>query len=205
MHGIGPHGVALGQRPAKVLVHQLSDEGRDGRQQHRDVEQHAVEGAEACKRLLLAVLPAEPPAVHADVNVCEVLQEGEQAGHHRVEAIGFHLLTDKLDEAVAACIYPLVHEVTTALDAFWVVLEFCACALVTIGFQHEEAVGMVPGQEHVLYNIPHPFFLELQRLRPDHRRVAEVHANGVGTMSLHYLLGIGVVLQALAHLLAVRS
>lgn len=47
---------------------------------------------------------------------------------------------------------------------------------------HQEAVGVVPGQEHILDNSKHALLLEAQGLSSHHWGVDQVQAQGIGTI-----------------------
>ncbi|KAH9399125.1 hypothetical protein TYRP_018028 [Tyrophagus putrescentiae] len=66
-----------------------------------------------------------------------------------------------------------------------------------------KAVGVEPRQEDLLQQLLDALLAELEIFRPDHRRVDQVEAEGVGAELPHHAHRIGVVLLALAHLLAV--
>mmetsp|Transcript_41792 Transcript_41792/g.110426 ORF Transcript_41792/g.110426 Transcript_41792/m.110426 type:complete len:1093 (+) Transcript_41792:362-3640(+) len=201
--GLGLQRVPVRQRPGQVLVDHLRDEGRDGGQHHRGGQQDLVERAEGGLRLLHAVLAAHAVAVQPDVAVREALEQPGQLADDGVQAVGVHLLAHELDEVVRGREDPLVHEVLALLDPLGVRLELAALGLEARGLQNEELVGVVPGQEDILDNVLDAGLAELQRLGADHRRVAHVHADGVGAVRAAHERRVRVVLQALAHLLPV--
>mmetsp|Transcript_136691 Transcript_136691/g.291993 ORF Transcript_136691/g.291993 Transcript_136691/m.291993 type:complete len:226 (-) Transcript_136691:1212-1889(-) len=205
MHGLCLQRVPIWQGPGQVAIDQLGDEGAHGCQQYRDVQQDFVERAERCQGLQGTVGATHPVTVQAHVPVREILEEVHQPGHDRVEPVHLQLLPDELNESVATSKDPLVGEVAASLDQRGVRAELLHSALIPESLQDEEAVGVVPRQEDILHHVSHALLLELQGLGPDHRRVAEVHSHRISTVGLDNVLGIRVVFQALAHLLAVRS
>mmetsp|Transcript_50895 Transcript_50895/g.114448 ORF Transcript_50895/g.114448 Transcript_50895/m.114448 type:complete len:741 (+) Transcript_50895:1036-3258(+) len=205
VHGLRLHWVTIGQRSGQVPVDELGEEGRHRGEQHRGFQQHAVESAEGRERLVGPQGAAHPRTVHADVHVGEVLEEGNETRHNSVQAVCLHFLPNKLDEAMCVGVHPLVHEVRALFDSVIIRDELHAGALVTAGLLHEETVGVVPRQEHVLHHVADAILFELERLCSDDWGVAHVHAHGISAVGLDDLLGVGVVLQALAHLLAIRG
>mmetsp|Transcript_46673 Transcript_46673/g.74322 ORF Transcript_46673/g.74322 Transcript_46673/m.74322 type:complete len:228 (+) Transcript_46673:1383-2066(+) len=98
---------------------------------------------------------------------------------------------------------PLVHVICTGLDFGWIRLELLSVRLISKALLDQEAISIVPGQKDILHNVSHALLLELQDFCTYNTRVQHVHSNCIGTVSLHDFLGIWIVLQALAHLLAI--
>mmetsp|Transcript_70753 Transcript_70753/g.198464 ORF Transcript_70753/g.198464 Transcript_70753/m.198464 type:complete len:451 (-) Transcript_70753:426-1778(-) len=144
MHGLGLHGVAVGERPRQVLVDHLRDERRQRREQHAEVQQDLVEGAQRRERLVGAQDAAHPVPVQPDVPIREVLEQLGEAADDGVEAVGVHLLAHEADELVERRVDPLVHDVGALLDAARVRLEGGVLGLVPRHLEDEEAVGVVP-------------------------------------------------------------
>ena len=70
----------------------------------------------------------------------------------------------------------------------------------------EEAVGIVPWQEDVSHDSVNSFVLvEVEVVRANQGRVDEIHPDCVSTELVADLHRVGVVLEALAHLLAVAG
>ena len=70
---------------------------------------------------------------------------------------------------------------------------------------HKEAIGVVPGQEHVLHHVPHTLLLEAKVLSTHSRGVDEVQPEGISAKLVGDFHGVRVVLLPLAHLLAISA
>mmetsp|Transcript_63686 Transcript_63686/g.184702 ORF Transcript_63686/g.184702 Transcript_63686/m.184702 type:complete len:476 (-) Transcript_63686:842-2269(-) len=98
---------------------------------------------------------------------------------------------------------PLVHDVAALLHAHRVRHKFPVLHLVPCHLEDEEAVGVVPWQEDVLDDVHDAVLPEFQGLGADDRRVAHVHSHGVSAVLVAHVGWVRVILQPLAHFLAV--
>mmetsp|Transcript_171978 Transcript_171978/g.551233 ORF Transcript_171978/g.551233 Transcript_171978/m.551233 type:complete len:309 (+) Transcript_171978:1169-2095(+) len=195
--------MAIRKSSRQVLVHHLCDEWNNRRQQHGEVQQQVVERAKGSQGLLLAAVTAHPVTVQAHVPVREILQQFGKTTNDGVQAVSIHLVTHELDEVVHRCVDPFVHRVAALFDPAGVRHELAGISFVSCNLLHEEAVRVVPRQEDILDHVLDALLSELQRLRSDNGRIAHVHSHGVGTVEVAHVRGVRIILQALAHLLAV--
>ena len=191
----------------KVLVEILSEEGGEGShntaESHQTLVQHA-QGLEGLVRVATSTLAAT--AVQTHVAVREGVDEFHQTGNHRVQTVGLHFLTDEADELLGGGQQPAIHDVGAVDGLLLRGLEHLArLALPDVDVLHQEAVGVVPGNEHVLQHAVDTSLAETERLSTHDRRVNEVQTDGVGSVLVDDLRGVRVVLKTLAHLLAVLS
>mmetsp|Transcript_16342 Transcript_16342/g.29130 ORF Transcript_16342/g.29130 Transcript_16342/m.29130 type:complete len:337 (-) Transcript_16342:1806-2816(-) len=194
-----------GLHTPQVLVHRLGEEGREGRHHAAHGQQHIVQHRQCHCGVIHAAGALEAFAVEADVDVGEILDKVDQKGRHVVKPIRLHLLLDVSDEGMAGGVEPTVQHVGGLGCVHLAGVELGAVLhLKTTHVLDEEAVGVVPGQEEALDVIKHPLLAKLQRLRAHNRRIDEVQPQRVRAVLVHYLFGVGVVLQPLAHLLPVR-
>ena len=206
---------ADGVDAAEVLVEVLGEEGREGRHQAAESQQALVENRQRDEGLLRVSAHAlAAAAVQPHIAVGEQVDEVHEARHHRVETVRLHLLADEADELLRGGLsvtplrnadeQPAVHHVGAGERLFLRRMEGLAgLGLPVLDVLQQEAVGVVPRDEHVLQHAVHAGLLESERLRSHHRRVDEVQTHRVGAVFVDDGLGVGVVLQALAHLLAV--
>ena len=81
--------------------------------------------------------------------------------------------------------------------------RFAGLGLPVLDVLQQEAIRVVPGNEHVLQHAVDAGFLEAERLRAHHGRVDQIQTHRIRAVFIDDGLGIGVVLQPLAHLLSV--
>ena len=200
---------------AEVLVEVLREEGREGRHDAAQRQQALVQHRQRHEGLLgVAVGALAAAAVEAHVAVGERVDEVDQARHHGVQAVGLHLLAHEADQLLRGGQQPAVHHVgalqrlllggAEALARLALpVLDVLHLRVTGTARAHQEAVGVEPRDEDLLQHAVHAALLEAQRLRAHHGRVDEVQADGVGAVGVDHQLRVGVVVQALRHLLAV--
>jgi hypothetical protein len=70
---------------------------------------------------------------------------------------------------------------------------------------NEELESIVPGQEDTSNDLLDTFLLELESLGSDNRRVDEIKSQGVSSKLVDDNARLGIILEALAHLLAIAN
>mmetsp|Transcript_6291 Transcript_6291/g.12437 ORF Transcript_6291/g.12437 Transcript_6291/m.12437 type:complete len:589 (+) Transcript_6291:533-2299(+) len=194
-----------GEEEAEVEVEELAEHGRQRRHRSRQLQQHLGEDEDSITGILGAAGALEPLPVHLHVPVGEVLHEAEEAGDDSVEAIGAHLRLHKLQQPCCCRLDPLVHGVIRGHKGHGRKQLAPRPLLVLPHHLHQEPVGVVPGEEDVADDVAYALLPEPQLLCSHHRGVDEVHAEGVGAMGIDDDLRVRVVLQPLAHFLAVAG
>eukprot|EP00760_Papus_ankaliazontas_P021319 PhM_4_TR18673/c0_g1_i1/m.71142 len=83
--------LVLGEKHAQTLVHDLGDEGREGRHHAARHVEHLEQRAEGVNALGLAGAALHATAVHAHVPIREVLEEAHNTRDDSVETVLLHL------------------------------------------------------------------------------------------------------------------
>jgi hypothetical protein len=142
---------------------------------------------------------------HPGAPVGELLDEGEQGRDDVVELVRRHLLPDEADEGLTPGEDPAVKDVGRD-GRGGVVAELDAVVVLEGGDGgEEEAKGVEPGDEDLGEDLFDAGLAEAEVVAADDGGIDEEEPEGVGAVALHDVVGIGVVLQALAHLLAVPA
>lgn len=187
----------------------LSDEGNYWAQQNIDFQEDVEKDVETDFPVLFIAFSFEAVAVESHVPIGESVEELEQLGNHVVELVLSHLLPDTAQESLEGGFDPAIRDVEPGQKGFDVLGEEEVAARVTLPLGDvldEEAVGIVPGQEDVSHDSVHSFVLvEVEVVRANQGRVDEVHPDCVSAELVADLHRVGVVLEALAHLLAVAG
>lgn len=135
-----------------------------------------------------AGLALEAAAVVADVDVGELLDEAHEVGHDAVEAVCVHLAPHARHQRPRRRLQPPVEHVARRRRrerGGWV--EGAALGARARHVLREEAVRVVPRQEHRLDHLEHAALLEAQRLGAHDGRVDEVEAQRIGAVLGHHL------------------
>mmetsp|Transcript_5114 Transcript_5114/g.7796 ORF Transcript_5114/g.7796 Transcript_5114/m.7796 type:complete len:211 (-) Transcript_5114:2032-2664(-) len=210
MDGVGVEVLVIGvDTVLHVLVHVIGDERSDARHQGVRVMENIEEDVQADHLLLNAVLSLHPGAVEADVGVRQELEEGNKGSDDVIELVVIHLITDELDQILVARHDPLVHHVAALSHLVLHLLVenevLSSGSLIASDVLDQESVGIEPREEDFSDHVKHSLLAELKRFSSDDGGVAEVQPAGISTVVLGNSHGIGVVLLALGHLLAVFS
>ena len=193
---------------AQALVHGLGEEGHKRRAQASHEEEHVEERVERQERVAvgIAAVAAQTPPVESHVPVAQRVDELDEPGQDDVELVERHLLAHELDQALHGGEYPLVHDVGARVGANLLVDERALLlALPALHVLHQELESVVPGQEGVLDDVLDACLVELERVAANSRRGDQVEADAVRAVLAYDVARVGVVLLALAHLLAVAG
>ncbi|GIX61021.1 uncharacterized protein BcabD6B2_04560 [Babesia caballi] len=197
--------LALGGRGAlEVRVDHLGREGREHAHQPREGVERRVQRRERDEGIVLPEGPAHAVAIDPDVPVGQLLQEAQQLRQDVVEPVGGHLAVHAVDELLGDGAEPPVHDARGIERGPGVGDEAPAGgALIARRLLNQEPVGVEPRQNDVFEDAADALGEEAKRLRAHGGRGDEVQADAVGAVLVDDLHGVGEVLEALRHLLAV--
>ncbi|EPY28156.1 hypothetical protein STCU_05273 [Strigomonas culicis] len=196
------HGVLLelgGQQRLDGLVDHLGDERGDVADDARHVEEDGEGGGEGKTAVLDVHGALHAAAVHANVPVGKVHDKADDARNDVVQVVLAHLLAHVRQQRLRGGQDPAVHLVR-AVD---VEGHRTAVTHAQVGVVNEELGSVEQRQQHLLHHGLDAILAEAQRLAADDRGVDYVHAKGIRAVAVDDEAGLGVVLQALGHLLAV--
>ena len=99
---------------------------------------------------------------------------------------------------------PSIHDVGAAKCLFLRGIEHLArLCLPVFDVLDQEAISVVPREEHIFQHTVNARFLESERLGTHHRRVDQIETDRICSVLVDDLLRIRIVLQSLAHLLSI--
>ena len=184
------------QQAGEIGIDRVRQKRRERGHEFRAGQQHVVQAV--VRGMLVCALLAAPeaPPVEAHVPVGQCVQKVEQRRHDVVQPIRLHLGVDAADQRLLARADPAVQDVRRA----------CVrgrAPVVHQGVRHEEFVGIPPRQQQTADGVAHAGLAEAQVLGAHQRRVDQVQTQGVGAVRGEDGVGLGIVLEPLAHLLAV--
>ena len=198
-------------RAPEVGVYLLGDErsewSRDLRELDEDVAERPVRAE------LVAVVRGLPEAATraADVPVGQVLDELDERPHRALQVVGVHRRRNVGDESFHRRNDPPIQDIR-GLECLGIarrslgeggLQHLCVCKIVYIRVGHEEGIRVPPRNQEVAHELLDAVLGELEVLGANDRRVDHVESNRVGAVGVEHLRRIGVVLEALRHLLAV--
>ena len=185
-------------RALQVGVNLLGDERRERRRDFRELDEDVAErpiGEEFVR--VVRRLP-ETAAAAADIPVRQILDELDERPHGLLEVVDVHRRRHVVDERLHRGDDPAVEEVRALRVDDLRVVE-----VVDVRVGDEERVGVPPRDEQVAHQLLDAVLGELQRLGADDGRVDHVEPDRVRPVGVEHEVRVGVVLQALRHLLAV--
>lgn len=145
---------------SQVLVEVLSEEGSEG--SHHSAEGHLrlVKSGEGDVGIVITSLDSS--SVQTNVDVRELVDEGDELGNDGVESVALHLLAGEADEVLDGSLQsdahetrtyekPLIHDVGAVDGSVLAGGEGLAVlVLPVLDVLDEESVGVVPRKEDVL-------------------------------------------------------
>lgn len=187
-----------------VGVHHFSDER--GVRGHQDVHlvDHLEKDVQGHEPVLSVGFAFESGTVESHIPVGQIFKESQQLGDHGVETVLFHLYTDQVDQVLGTGLDPLIHIV----GHLFLLLEGefgVFGGLITLDILDQEAICVVPGEEHVSNDRFDPFLLEVQGLGSHQGRIGEVNTDSISSVLINHLPRVGVIFKTFGHLLAVTG
>ena len=182
----------------QVAVDRLGDERRERRRDLRELHEYVAERAVGVELVPVVLALPEAAAAAADVPVRQVLDERDERAHRALEVILVHRGRDVGDQRLHRAADPAVEDVRRIGHHDRLVVE-----AVHVRVGDEEGVGVPPRDEQVAEDLLDAVLGELQVLGAHDGRVDHVEADRVRAVRVEHERRVGVVLQALRHLLAV--
>ena len=181
----------------QVLEQCLGQEGDERRRKLGQVDQHVVERAE--RRAFVGRIIRRPEArpTPADIPIRQPIHEAEEVSHRHVTLVVIELFSNRAHRRIELGKHPTIH-VGPLLERRTV--DSCGPP-VDIRVGHEEAIDVPDLQEEFAHSVGRRV-IEEPRILPGHRARIERPADRIRAHAIHEHQRIGVVLVALAELLA---
>ena len=191
------HGLGHALRP-EVKIHLFGHEGDERTGELDECHEHLVQGV-VCHLLVAVVLALpESPAAASDVPVVQVVDEAQEKLADGLHVIGLEGRRDVVDELVRLADDPPVQRIDQITER-----RLPRLIAVDVGVCDEEAVCIPQRQHEELDDVLDVVVAELQILGLHHLGVQQREAERIRAVLCNDLHRVGVVVQALGHLLAV--
>ena len=164
-------------------------------------DEHIVQrGISICLVRIVLALP-ETAAAAADVPVCQVVGKGFKAVCRLLELIAVHGFPDLRDHISQCGKDPAVQRVCGIFgrDRF----ASRGIPVIQVCISHKELETVPDGEQNGTHDLFDAVFGELEVFRTDDLGFEEEEAERIGTVAVDHIHGVGIVFQALAHLLSV--